>query len=293
MSGISDRVHFHKMHGCGNDFLLLDGFEGDLPELDAKLVRALCDRHFGAGADGLVALLPGSHGGEARWEFFNCDGSRAEMCGNAARCATLYLAEKRFPGKPWVGIETAVGLLKGRKVDHDLVQVGLRLPSPVGAEYDEKVLKRPEGGAVRLYCVNTGVPHAVIETDDIHAAPIESLGRFLVRHPTFPQGTNVTFFQRRVGNEIASTTFERGVESETYACGTGVAAAAIVFSQLYAHPFPIRVVVPGGSLLVSADEDERTLWLEGPAEHVFEGEWTGRLETFRPRSRFSERKGNA
>lgn len=282
-------LHFHKMHGCGNDFLLLDGFDSELPSLDAQLVRAMCDRHFGAGADGLLALTPGRNGGEAAWQFYNCDGSTAEMCGNAARCATLYLIEKRFPGKPWVGIETAVGLLKGRKVDNGLAEVGLRLPSALGAEYEEKVIKRPDGGAARLYCVDTGVPHAVVEAENIEAAPIEALGKFLVRHPAFPRGTNVTFFQRRVGNEIASTTFERGVETETYACGTGVAAAAIVFSQLYAQPFPIRVVVPGGTLMVNAGDDERTVWLEGPAEYVFEGEWTGQLGAFRPRSRFSER----
>ena len=266
--------HFFKMHGCGNDFLFVDAMDSKAPVLNKKTVQAICDRHFGIGADGVAVFERGTQS-DAKWTFYNCDGSEAEMCGNAARCATLFLSDRYFPEKDRVSLETAVGIIQGKKLDNDLVEVSLNVKAGTNAEYEEKILKFEEK-PLRIYSVNTGVPHAVIEVEAIETYPIGRVGNFLVKHPTFGEaGTNVTFFQKLKPNEILCTTFERGVECETYACGTGVSAGSIVYAQLYAQPYPIKVKVPGGILEVDKAEDPDAILLRGPAAYVMELDWLG------------------
>lgn len=261
---------FYKLHGCGNDFIFIDSMDTQAPPISPHEVRAICDRNFGVGADAVIFLERGRNT-DARWNFYNSDGSEAEMCGNAARCAILFLADKYFPGYEVISLETPAGTIKGKTMLNGLVEVMLA-PSPhFEFNYEEKLIHSDEG-VLRLYCVNTGVPHAVMEVPDIRAYPISRIGKFLVRHPAFGVlGTNVTFFQRIIENEILSTTFERGVDRETFACGTGVAAAAVIYSQLYLQSFPLRIKVPGGELEVDMSPYSKVLLLRGPAEYVMEG----------------------
>lgn len=263
------KIGFIKMHGCGNDFLLIDSVRNLAPRFTPQEVRFYCDRHFGVGADGLV-VLKSSEVADAAWDFYNSDGSKAEMCGNAARCAVRYLSEKYLPDET-VSIETLVGIVKGRLLPDGQVEVGLSAPH-FEFDYTEHILEI-ENNVFQLQCVNTGVPHAVLEVKDLMTYPISRVGRQIQAHALFQEnGINVTFFQRLVGNRIRSTTFERGVAAETLACGTGAAAAALIFSRIYAQPLPINVSVPGGDLLVDLSPVSRVLLLTGPAEFVFEFE---------------------
>ena len=261
------RINFIKMQGCGNDFLFIDAIRSIPPRLNSTEIRFYCDRHFGIGADGVVVLRR-SEIADLAWDFFNSDGSVAEMCGNAARCAVRYITEKYLPDET-VSIETIAGVIKGRKLADNTVEVGLSKPH-FEYNYTEHILEI-ENNVFQLNCINTGVPHAVLEVKDLITYPINRVGRQIQSHPLFKkEGTNVTFFQRLVGNRIRSTTFERGVAAETLACGTGAAAAALVFSQTYAQPLPVNVSVPGGDLVVDVSPVSRVLLLTGPAEYVFE-----------------------
>jgi len=267
------RFHFYKMHGAGNDFLILDYMkEEEGSSLKASEVRYLCDRHFGIGADGVV-VLNRSRIAHGNWKFFNSDGNEAEMCGNAARCVIRFLSEKYFPEEPMISLETKVGIIKGKVMDDTgMVEVMLLPTGQAKFEYRERVLKIGDE-ALRVYSIDTGVPHAVIEVKDIRNYPISKVGKFLVGHEAFqPEGTNVTFLQSGVGQQIWATTFERGVEEETMACGTGAAAAAIIYSELYLQPLPVEVAVPGGTLIVDLSPVAKMLLLRGPTEHVMEVE---------------------
>jgi diaminopimelate epimerase len=262
--------HFFKMQGCGNDFLLLDYIsETDPPRFSESEIQFFCDRNYGIGADGVV-MLAKSQIAHAKWTFFNCDGSEAEMCGNAARCAVRYMTEKYGAGQSeMIHIETQVGILKGKCLpDENLVEVSLMPDRPLKIEYEDVTL-RVGDDVVQAYFLNTGVPHAVVQVRDIRKYPVTKIGKALVAHAAFgAEGTNVTFFEEGIGQKIFATTFERGVEKETLACGTGAAAAAIVYSQLYLQPLPIEVSVPGGLLYVDTSPVSKVLLLRGPAEHV-------------------------
>ena len=281
----------HKMQGCGNDFLIADASEGNPPDLTAGSIRRICHRQLGVGADGLFVLLPPKAGGDAAWTFYNSDGSLAEMCGNAARCAIRFLAERRFSGAPRpLLLETRAGVVSGRVLADGRVEVSMPRGKASAIEYQERVLST-EKGPLTLFCINSGVPHAVIEVKDILSYPIREIGRLLVRHAAFsPEGTNVTFYQRMSGNRIRATTFERGVENETLACGTGAVAAALVYTERYLEKFPIEVAVPGGALSVEIESGSKTLLLTGPAEWVFTLEYVGSSEPFDPPGLYSEHR---
>lgn len=264
------RFQFHKMQGCGNDFLIYDQMqENEINPLKPHEIQYLCNRHFGIGADGFVILSKGGTKSHCEWRFYNNDGSEAEMCGNAARCAIRFLTDHYFQGEEIVTIETRAGLIKGKIAgERDIVEVTLFGRSDAKPDIVEKLI-RSDDEVVRCYCINTGVPHAVIEVKDIHDYPISKIGKMVMHHPAFqPDMTNVTFFQQRVGPQIMATTYERGVEKETLACGTGAAAAALVFSELYVQPLPVQVVMPGGVLSVDASSVAKRLLLRGEAQYV-------------------------
>jgi len=264
------RFQFQKMHGCGNDFLIYDQMkEVEVSPFKKQEIQFLCDRHFGVGADGFVILARGGNSTHAVWKFFNSDGSEAEMCGNAARCAVRYLTDHYFPEEEVISIETIAGVIKG-KVNADLggVEVTLFSRGDSKPEFVEKIIRSDEE-VVRCYCINTGVPHAVIEVKDLRRTAISKIGKFVMHHPAFqPELTNVTFFQQRVGPQIMATTYERGVEAETLGCGTGAAAAALVFSELYMQPLPVTVAMPGGTIFVDASTVAKRLLLRGDAEYI-------------------------
>ncbi len=268
-------MKFTKMHGAGNDFIFVDALAlppGDEPQFNEADAENFCDRRFGIGADGFAVLHQTRFdGADVEWTFFNNDGSRAEMCGNAARCAVRLVVDRgavktAARGGP-VRLKTPAGIVDGKVLDGGLVEISM--PVTPGAAFGEKVIKTDDG-VHRMLTVNTGVPHAVLEVNDLATFPVARVGAALVGHSAFqPAGTNVTFFQRLTGTAILSTTFERGVEEETFACGTGVTAAALAFHEVHGKTFPVAVTVPGGELDV--DVRDGKVWLRGPAAYVYEG----------------------
>lgn len=281
-------MKFYKMHGCGNDFLFVDAMKGPPVELNAQQVEYWCDRHFGIGADGIAIFTPGTKS-DVKWNFYNSDGSRAEMCGNAARCAIRFLADKYFPGKKKISIETLSGVIEGRAVGEEDVEIALA--GEAQTDYEERVI-HAEDMTLEVFFLNTGVPHAVIEVKDLMTYPISRVGRVIQAHPAFqPEGTNVTYFQKVGEHRILSTTFERGVEAETFACGTGACAAAIVYSERYLQKFPIEVSVPGGLLTVDLESETKRVLLRGPAQYVFEVEVADTGTNFSAPKLYGDRKG--
>jgi len=260
---------FIKMQGCGNDFLIMDSMIRDPNPFYPTEIAWLCDRNFGIGADGVVVLSK-SEQHHAKWTFYNSDGSEAEMCGNAARCVIRYLSENHFPHDVPITVETKAGVIKGRMLETPgMVEVTLTSKSYDKFEYEQKIIATDKY-SLEVCLINTGVPHAVVEVKDLNSYPILQVGRDLRSHPAVgPEGANVTFFERQVGSRIRSTTFERGVESETLACGTGAAAAAIVYSETYMQPLPMEVSVPGGELIVDISPVSKMLLLQGPAQYIF------------------------
>jgi diaminopimelate epimerase len=265
-------LHFTKMNGAGNDFVMLDN--RDLRhQLDKAAIARLCDRHRGVGADGLIAVEPAQNGADFRMRYYNADGGEAEMCGNGARCFARFAS--RVAGKNGsISFETLAGVI-GARLLGDNVQIAMSVPHSLalGAELmagDDKLT---------VHFLNTGVPHAVVFVEDLEKTEIVRLGAALRYHPHFaPKGTNANFVGKLAGNAIAIRTYERGVENETLACGTGVTAAALIFSRLTGAPSPVSVHVRGGDTLQVGFEADGAGWknvtLTGPADFVFEGDTT-------------------
>lgn len=263
------RLAFTKMNGAGNDFILIDNRDQSI-ELTTRQVQRLCDRNAGVGADGLMLLEP-AQGNEAQWswQFYNSDGSRAEMCGNGARCFAAFA--RRLKPCESLSFETDAGLIWAEFSDHR-VCVDLTSPGPMTLNQPLDEL----GGAILVHSINTGVPHAVVIVDDLDEVDVTKLGAQVRNHEAFsPKGTNVNFVQPLDSTHIRVRTYERGVEGETLACGTGVSACALVMSQLHDMRSPIRVQVKSGAHLeVSFQRDGAgfdKLRLTGPADLAFTG----------------------
>lgn len=258
------------MNGAGNDFVLADNRDGRWRFSSAQVAR-LCHRQRGIGADGLILLVPCTSGrADWAWEFFNSDGTRAEMCGNGARCFARFV--QRLTGVPdRLSFETAAGVItatfQGERVTVNLTDpCALCLNLPLEAA----------GTRLTVHTLDTGVPHAVVFVPDAETAPVNVWGAALRHHPHFaPRGTNVNLVQVLGPGRIRVRTYERGVEGETLACGTGVTAAALITARLHGLAPPVQVQVQGGdTLAVDFDRDgDRfvNVRLTGPADFVFEG----------------------
>ena len=260
------QLAFTKMNGAGNDFVLADNRDGSV-ELSNAQVVSLCHRQRGVGADGVI-LLKSCADAQAdwAWDFFNSDGSEAEMCGNGARCFARYVS-KITDSDGEISFLTGCGVVRAQ-IDGSGVVINLA---------NAKDLKLNEVvplsvGERKVHSVNTGVPHVVMFVDDADEAMVASLGYEIRHHEHFaPAGTNVNFVQITASNHIRVRTYERGV-GETLACGTGVIASAVIVSRLHSIVAPIKVDVLGGDTLeVSFDEDLNNVSLTGPAEFVYEG----------------------
>ncbi len=260
------QLAFTKMNGAGNDFVLIDNREGDVV-LSAAQVAHLCHRQRGVGADGVILLKPcvGKQADWA-WDFFNSDGSEAEMCGNGARCFARYVSSVAGANGS-ISFLTVSGVIRA-KIDGPIVTVNLT--DPADLRLDETVLLSI--GERQIHSVNTGVPHAVLFVDDADETMVASLGSEIRHHEHFaPAGINVNFVQLIEPSHIRVRTYERGV-GETLACGTGVTASAMIVSRLRDFASPIKIDVLGGDTLeVSFDEDLNNVRLTGPAEFVYEG----------------------
>ena len=257
---------FAKYEGAGNDFILIDNRDGVFTP-EAEAIARLCDRHFGIGADGVMTLARSAEI-DCSMRYYNADGSEGEMCGNGARCFALF-AEHRGIGGETKFFDAADGLhtarirrLKGTSGEIELGMIAVR------------EIRTGDG----WWFLNTGVPHYVEFVDDLAATDVIGRGRIIRRDTArFPQGTNVNFVQITGDGTIRMRTYERGVENETLACGTGATAAAIVTAfARQPHTTDFRITVPGGALAVRFSHEQGTqtytdIRLTGPARRVFEG----------------------
>lgn len=252
-------ISFSKYQGTGNDFILIDDRHRSL-SLNQDQVAALCDRHFGIGADGLILLVL-EDGYDFRMVYYNSDGRESSMCGNGGRCITAFAKSLGL-------FETQTRFLA---VDG---------PHEATVENDGNVrLKMIDTGVAEMKAGNvffhTGSPHLVVPVGSLESYPVVETGRYYQPNPDFAgAGCNINFIEPLDG-DIAVRTYERGVEDETLSCGTGVTASALfAHNQGWNESGPVRVVTPGGELLVHFEvfeEGYRNIWLEGPATHVFDG----------------------
>jgi diaminopimelate epimerase len=275
---MTNLIPFWKMQGSGNDFILIDHRRSLVAEADRPgLVKKLCAPKFGVGADGLIFIEPSAQV-DFCWRFFNADGSEAEMCGNGGRCAARFAFLKGI-AKETMAFETLAGIIHaevlGRRVKLELsqphsLQLNLEIPLPAQSWTG--------------HFVNTGVPHVVLPVIDLASAPVAEVGRAIRFHPLFqPAGTNVNFVRVTGPQELQVRTYERGVEAETLACGTGSVAAALIASRVHAMPSPIAVHPSSGETLKiyfePQDGNFRSVFLEGDAAVVFQGDiWLDELQ---------------
>lgn len=274
MSIFGRSIPFYKMQGCGNDFVVIDNREAEIPREDMSLwARKLCARAFGIHADGVFFLeeTPKDSGLDFRWHFYNSDGSRAEMCGNASRCAArLAHAIGLAPAQHVFG--TDAGPIHARVIldGPDAGQAKVQLTPP--KDIDTNISLNVDGKPLTVHFADTGVPHAVIFVDDVQAVDIMDLGPKIRYHDHFsPAGTNVNFAQAVDEKTLLLRTYERGVEAETYACGTGAAATQFLANRLGLTHETARLTTTGGEVLTVSLE-QGNVFLQGAAELTFKGE---------------------
>ncbi len=260
-------LKFAKIQGTGNDFIIINNLAGAFNDFfpgvkEEVAVRVLCSRRTGVGADGLI-LIEESSVANFKWRFFNADGSSAKMCGNGMRCVARFAFEVGLaPAK--MKVETGAGIVEAEVLGRD-VRVKLTPPK------DFNLGLEAEG--LTVHFVDTGVPHAVVFVDRIDLVDVERVGRELRYSPLFaPAGANVNFVEVRL-DRIIVRTYERGVEAETLACGTGAVASALVAAKIFSLPSPVEVEVRSGERLkVHFDPQMEEVYLEGPTLWVYDGE---------------------
>ncbi|MCX6692298.1 MAG: diaminopimelate epimerase [Methanoregula sp.] len=269
-------IPFTKMHGNGNDFVLIDEFEKTVipDDMKGQFAAIYCDRRFGIGADGVI-FLSKSEKSDLRMRILQPDESEAEMCGNGIRCLAKFAFDAKY-AKESCTIETmagAVGVAMGYKEDE--FSATITMPTP---KFDRKDIPATGKGEYKerikeyeVYAVNTGVPHAVIVVDALDAVDIAADAPSIRRHATFPQGANVNFVQQTGPDSISIRTFERGVEEETPSCGTGATASAAMAHKLGLVGTTVQVETKGGPLTITLADNVK---MEGPATTVFVGSIT-------------------
>jgi diaminopimelate epimerase len=267
-------IHFTKLHGNGNDFILIDEYEHVIipDDMKGQFAACYCDRRFGIGADGVIYLMR-SERCDLRMRILQPDESEAEMCGNGIRCLARYAFDAGYV-KGSCTVETPAGEIGVTMGYHDdgftaaitMTPPGFdrkEIPATGTGEYRERI------GGYDVYAVNTGVPHAVILVDDVDAVDIAAAAPTIRRHASFEKGANVNFVQKTGENSIRIRTFERGVEDETLSCGTGATASAAVVHHLGLTGDVVNVETRGGPLVITLKDGRATM--EGPASRVFTG----------------------
>lgn len=279
-------MKFVKMQGLGNDFILIDTFQTNLPPKQADQrqgwVQQLCDRHFGIGADGVALVLP-SKKAEIRMQFFNSDGSEAQMCGNMIRCFAKYTYNSGLVAGPSIQVETGAGIIKPEIIEDRgrvaLVRVDMGQPrlrrddipmvGPPGEVIDEELVVGDH--KLHITAVSMGNPHCIIFVPDVARAPVSTTGPLVENHQLFPQKTNVEFAQVVSREEINLRVWERGV-GETLACGTGACAVVVAGVLVDALSRKATVHLPGGDLDIEWRPNDGHVYMTGPAVEVFRGE---------------------
>lgn len=278
-------MKFTKMHGCGNDYIYINGFTEQIEaEKKPGLVRRISNRHFGIGGDGAIFINP-SKEADFEMEMYNADGSRAEMCGNGIRCVAKYVYDKGLTDKTNISIISYGQVkylelfLKEGKVD--TVRVNMGAPGlrpeeiPVVADNcTDRVVDEPivvEGKEYKMTCVSMGNPHAVVFVEDVEHMAIEKIGPYFENHERFPNRTNTEFVTVLDRSHVQMRVWERGT-GETYACGTGCCATvtACILNGLTDETVTVKLL--GGEITVTWDREANLVYMTGPAETVFEGE---------------------
>lgn len=260
-------ISFGKFSGSGNDFIIIDNREGVADFLaDPEKVSKICTRGLSVGADGLI-LIEKSNKADFKWRFYNGDGSYASMCGNGSRCAAKFAFMKGIAGAN-MAFETGAGIIEAAVMKSGEVKVLLTNPGPL-----ERNINLSVGTSDLIVSfINTGVPHAVIFSEDVQTRDVAGLGRQVRYHGYFaPEGTNVNFVEALDGDSIRVRTYERGVEAETLACGTGSVASSIAAIDSGFVKSPVKVITSGGKILTVYYENGKA-YLQGEARLVFTGE---------------------
>jgi diaminopimelate epimerase len=260
-----------KMSGSGNDFILIDHRDPFLKEEGLKdLVRKVCRRRISVGADGLI-LIERSQKADFKWRFYNADGSEAEMCGNGGRCVARFAYLKGIAGSS-LKFETLAGILTAQVEEK---KVKLEMTKPLGLKLNESLLV--DGKKQVFSSINTGVPHAVLFVEDLEGVDIVPMGRAIRFHSHFaPNGTNVNFIRLEKGSQLSIRTYERGVEDETLACGTGAVASALIAALKGFVKSPVSIKTRGGEILTVHFEIEakevKKVFFEGDVHIIYEAE---------------------
>jgi diaminopimelate epimerase len=275
---VSRELPFVKLHGAGNDFVLLDGIRSELPPLE-PLARRLSDRHLGIGFDQLLVVRP-SRSADFRMEIYNADGSQVEMCANGIRAFFKYLRDHGHTDAESVRVETLAGVVVPRWVGRDRVRVEMGRPILAPAKIptrlasgDGPVLDAPlevGGETVALSCVSMGNPHAVLYVEDVEAAPVTTLGPRIETHPAFPNRVTVEFVQVLSRARLRQRTWERGT-GETLACGSGACAVAVASVLRGTAERAVSIELRGGVLEIEWPDPEGPVFMTGPAAEVFRG----------------------
>lgn len=283
-------MKFTKMHGCGNDYIYVNGFTENLSlEEKPELIRRMSDRHFGVGSDGVI-FINSSQEADFEMEMWNADGSRGEMCGNGIRCVAKYVYDKGMTKKTDISVISAgkIKYLKLQVKDNRVESVRVNMGQPVLEPEEIPVLPQGEekwksdrvvneaisveGKEYRMTCVSMGNPHAVIFVEDVAGMKLEEIGPCFENHRRFPRRINTEFVRVIDRNNIEMRVWERG-SGETLACGTGACAAlcACVLNGLTDEAVTVKLL--GGKLFIEWNRKENLIYMTGPAETVFDGEW--------------------
>jgi len=270
-------LKFTKMHGLGNDFVVIDAVRQKV-ELTPEQVRRIADRHFGVGCDQLLLVEPPtSADADFRYRIFNADGGEVSQCGNGARCFARFVHEQGLCGKPEIKVDTRAGRLVLHREENGDITVDMGVPRhdpaqiPLDAEREALAyLVEVDGKTWSFGAVSMGNPHAVLRVDDVDDAPVATLGPVLESHPVFPERANIGFMQVLDRHHIRLRVFERG-SGETLACGSGACGAVVVGIGQGLLESPVRVDLPGGSLNIRWPGRGQPVFMAGPAASVFEG----------------------
>ncbi|MDO9053254.1 MAG: diaminopimelate epimerase [Gallionella sp.] len=271
-------LKFTKMHGAGNDFVVLDGIRQRI-SLSTEQLRMLADRHFGVGCDQIL-LVEKAHDASAdfRYRIFNADGGEVEQCGNGARCFVRFVHEQKLTSKPEIVVETHSGFIRPRLEEdgHVTVDMGTPVFAPERIPFTDGTGEESEallvaGETLMVSVVSMGNPHAIQVVDDVESTPVETLGPLIEHHPRFPKRVNAGFMQIMDRQHIRLRVYERG-SGETLSCGTGACAAAVSGIRRNLLDSPVTVATHGGTLTITWNSEDAPVLMTGPAISVFSGE---------------------
>ena len=273
-------MEFCKMNGAGNDFIIIDNRNGDIPESKwPEIAKIVCERHLSVGADGLMVVENPDGDADFKMLFYNSDGSMGEMCGNGARCICRYGYEHGIAGETQT-IETTAGIVTGERIDKLHYRVRLNDPSIVRLDLTVHINDMPYLCSY-VELGNPGIPHVVVEIPDLEIHPhhkLFNLGRSLRYHPEFPKGANINFYEFKGKDLLFERTYERGVEDFTYACGTGTGSLVTVLTlKGLVSGNSVHVQMQGGELIIDAEQENgqiKNLYLTGPTNMVLKGTLT-------------------